>query len=108
MCSSDLIEDSTIIRYSHSNVVPPDEGGPAAIAANSLEAICIKAAVSVVVEPGDLLVISNRLSLHGRGKPADEVGGKSRWLLRSYGLDTSSLPTHKRHLGSRPAYVLYP
>jgi len=101
-------DDSTFIRYSHSSVVPPDEGGPAAMASNSLEAACNESAVNVVVEPGDLLVISNRLSLHGRGKPGDEVGGESRWLLRAYGLDTSNLPSHKRHLNGRPAHVLYP
>ncbi|KGG96023.1 TauD/TfdA family dioxygenase [Comamonas thiooxydans] len=102
------VEDSTFIRYSHSSVVPPDEAGLAATASNSLEAACNETAVAIVVEPGDVLIISNRLSLHGRGKPTDQVGGESRWLLRTYGLETSNLPPHKRHLDGRPAHVLYP
>jgi hypothetical protein len=98
----------TYIRYSHSNVVPSASGGPAEQASNNLEAVCNQIAVSVVVQPGDLLVINNRLSLHGRGVVGDEVGGQSRWLLRTYGLDTSNLPAHKRHVGGTPPHVLFP
>jgi hypothetical protein len=96
------------IRYSHSNVVPSTSGGSAEHASNRLEEACNQAAVLVVVQPGDVLIVNNRLSLHGRGEVGDEIGGRSRWLLRTYGLDTSNLPTHKRHLGGAPTYVLFP
>lgn len=43
----------------------------------------------IIVAAGDILIINNRFALHGRGKVTDhtmpEIGGKSRWLLRTYG-----------------------
>lgn len=98
----------TCVRYSHNTVHPSTPGSPAEQASESLEAACNQVAIPIVVLPGDILVINNRLSLHGRGKVGDEVGGQSRWLLRTYGLDTSNLPAHKRHLGGIPPHVLFP
>lgn len=98
----------TIVRYSHSSVLPTEEGGAAQTASDNLEAACSKAVTSVVIEPGDVLVVSNRLCLHGRGVVGEGVGGEARWLLRTYGLDTSDLDPSRRHLGERPPYVLYP
>ena len=98
----------THIRYSHSNVIPSIGGGSAERASNNLEDACNKTAISVVVQPGDVLIVNNRLSLHGRGQVGEGAGGQSRWLLRTYGLDTSNLPMHKRHLGGAPTYVLFP
>lgn len=98
----------TYVRYSHSNVVPSSKGGPAEQASDALEATCNQVAVPVVVQAGDVLIINNRLSLHGRGEVGEEVGGQSRWILRVYALDTSDLPVHKRHLGGRPPHVLFP
>lgn len=102
------VASGTHVRYSHSAVVPSAMGGPAEQAANNLEAVCNRVAVPVVVQPGDILIINNRLSLHGRGEVGEDVGGQSRWLLRAYALDTSNLATYKRHLGDRPPHVLYP
>jgi hypothetical protein len=59
------VASGTYVRYSHSSVVPSTTGGPAERASNSLEAACNQTAVLIVVQPGDVLVISNRLSLHG-------------------------------------------
>lgn len=98
----------TYIRYSHSSVIPSVTGGPAEDASRRLEEACSKIAIPVVVRAGDVLIVNNRLSLHGRGEVGGEAGGQSRWLLRTYGLDTSSMPLHKRHLGDAPAYVLFP
>ena len=97
-----------VVRYSHSNVTPLTEGGAAERASNHLEAACNRAARPVVVLPGDILLVNNRLALHGRGEVGGDVGGQSRWLLRTYGLDTSGLMPHKRHLGVRPPHVLFP
>jgi L-asparagine oxygenase len=102
------IGSGTCIRYSHSNVIPSVTGGPAEQASNNLEAVCSQIAMPVLVQPGDLLVINNRLGLHGRAAVGDEFGGQSRWLLRTYGLDTSNLPAYKRHLGGSPPHVLFP
>lgn len=98
----------TMVRYSHSSVGPTEPGGAAETASDNLEAACNSVAVPVVIEPGDVLVVSNRLCLHGRGVVGMEVGGQARWLLRTYGLDTSRLDPSRRHLGDRPTYVLYP
>ena len=52
----------------------------------------------VIVEPGDILIVNNRCALHGRGKVTNsndskDIGGLSRWLLRTYGykLDTHGI-----------------
>lgn len=101
--------EGTYVRYSHKNVMPTD---PSAArprqASDNFAAACNAAARGVIIKPGDVLVVSNRLGLHGRAEPGKEVGGRTRWLLRTYGLDTSDLPPNKRHMGERPAYVLYP
>lgn len=98
----------TVVRYSHSTVEPTEPGGAAQTASDNLEAACNQVAISVIIEPGDVLVVSNRLCLHGRGVVGMEVGGEARWLLRTYGLDTSDLDPNRRHQGERPSYVLYP
>lgn len=96
------------VRYSHSNVLPMVTGGPAERALNELEAACNATAELVVVKPGDVLIVSNRLALHGRGKVGDGVGSQSRWLLRTYGLDTSNLQQYKRHALGASSHVLFP
>lgn len=98
----------TYVRYSHSSVVASMPGGTAERASNNLEAACNEVAVGIVVDAGDVLIINNRLSLHGRGEVAGGTGGQSRWLLRAYGLDTSTLPGRKRHAGDRAEHVLFP
>jgi len=98
----------TLVRYSHSAVVPSMVGGQAEQASKNFEAACNQIAMPVVVMPGDLLIINNRLSLHGRGEVGDQIGGQTRWLIRTYALDTSNLPADKRRLGGAPPYVLFP
>lgn len=102
------VATDTYVRYSHSAVVSSVAGGVAEQASNNLEAVCNQTAVSVVVQPGDILIVNNRLSLHGRGEVGEGVGAHSRWLLRAYALDTSSLAPDKRHSGGRPHHVLFP
>ena len=98
----------TLIRYSHSNVQATVEGGPAEMAARNLEKACIEATRRIVMQPGDVLVINNRLSLHGREEVGEDTGRDSRWLLRTYGLGTQGLPNHKRHLNGQASHVLFP
>lgn len=102
------VGDSAHVRYSHSSVVPPSDGGAADSAASAFENACSSCAVPVIIRPGDLLVINNRRALHGRGEVGTEIGGKSRWLLRTYGLETSGLPDRKRHLKGAIRHVLFP
>ncbi len=101
--------EGTYVRYSHKNVMPTDPNATRPLeASNNFAAACSAVAQDVVVKPGDVLVVSNRLCLHGRTEPGVEAGGRTRWLLRTYGLDTSDLNPQKRHMGERPAHVLYP
>lgn len=98
----------TIVRFSHSNVSSTEPGGAAEQAAENFAKACSEVAQAVAIQPGDVLLVSNRLCLHGRGEVGGEIGGQSRWLLRTYGLDTSQLDDSRRHLGDRPAHVLFP
>ena len=100
--------DGTIARYSHSAVTPTVLEGAAKNASENFEQACNSVVVSVVIEPGDVLIVSNRLCLHGRGLVGGVVGGQARWLLRTYALDTMALDDNRRHLDGRPNYVLYP
>lgn len=103
------VDGRTHVRYSHKNVVPTDLAAQRPReASNNFESACNAVAEGVVIKPGDILLVSNRIGLHGRGDPGDEVGGVSRWLLRTYALDTTELPMQKRHMGDLPAHVLYP
>ncbi|WP_213956753.1 MULTISPECIES: TauD/TfdA family dioxygenase [unclassified Variovorax] len=98
----------TIVRFSHSSVSPTEPGGAAEKATENFTKACSEVALAVAIQAGDLLLVSNRLCLHGRGEVGSEIGGQSRWLLRTYGLDTSQLDDSRRHLGDRPAHVLFP
>ncbi len=96
--------EGTWIRYSHSNVDPLGDGSEAAVEA--LNAACAGAATHVVLQPGDLLILSNRTALHGRAEVGGDSGGTSRWLMRGYGLKTQELTEAQRYAGS--PHMLYP
>ncbi|MBF0825955.1 TauD/TfdA family dioxygenase, partial [Enterococcus faecalis] len=91
-----------------SNVSPTEPGGTAEIAAENFATACGEIAKPVAIEPGDVLLVNNRLCLHGRAEVGGDIGGHSRWLLRTYALNTTQLDDSRRHLGDRPTHVLYP
>lgn len=104
------------IRFSHSSVVDPihdgagdtdvDAKSAASSARDAFMARCRERVRSVVLRPGDILLVNNRIGLHGRSEVGGEVGGESRWLLRTYGLETGDLDAEQRCSGSN--YKLYP
>ncbi|WP_170854598.1 TauD/TfdA family dioxygenase [Azotobacter beijerinckii] len=106
------------IRFSHSSVAAPiltaqggeepdiDAANPANSAYQSFIENCRKNESGVVVRPGDILLVNNRIGLHGRSEVGGEAGGTSRWLLRTYGLETGDLAAEQRYQGS--SYKLYP
>jgi len=99
--------EGTWVRYTHSNSLLKDEDdADAAEAKVRFEKACAACAVSVSLEPGDLLLVNNRKALHGRAPVGDQVGGTTRWLLRSYGLDTAGLDDARRH--GAPRHKLFP
>nr|WP_240161135.1 TauD/TfdA family dioxygenase [Burkholderia sp. Ax-1719] len=101
------VGNETWVRYSHSSISVDTDEQPAAAAANdAFAAACHQHCKSVVVEPGDILLVNNRLALHGRSDVGGEPGGESRWILRSYGLDTTGLTKGQRY--TKPPYMLFP
>ncbi|WP_271606219.1 hypothetical protein [Bradyrhizobium sp. CCBAU 11434] len=72
------------IRFSHSKIVA-DPDNPAAVKAlESLRQAAANSFESIVVSPGSVLLVNNRTALHGRGLVGGEIGGQSRWLMRTY------------------------
>ncbi len=100
------VNGQTWVRYSHSSVTPIEEDSAAAAANEAFATACRHNSVDVVVAPGDILLVNNRLGLHGRTAVGGEVGGQSRWLLRTYGLDTSGLSAAQRYVDT--PYKLFP
>ncbi|WP_208459123.1 TauD/TfdA family dioxygenase [Paraburkholderia sp. BCC1876] len=100
------VEGQTWVRYSHSSAGVEEEDGPAANAVAAFESACKQSAIEVIVAPGDVLLVNNRLGLHGRTLVAGEPGGQSRWLLRAYGLVTEGLVASQRYKDS--PYKLFP
>ncbi|KVA43518.1 TauD/TfdA family dioxygenase [Burkholderia cepacia] len=93
------------VRYSHSSAGADDEGA-AADAVAAFEAACKTCAIGIVIAPGDILLVNNRIGLHGRTSIDGEAGGESRWLLRTYGLDTAGLDPQQRYEDS--VHKLFP
>ncbi|WP_227747829.1 Fe(II)-2OG oxygenase family protein [Pseudomonas syringae] len=99
-------DDNYWIRYSHSAGDSDYDSQLATQAIKRFEQACLQCTTSVVISPGDLLVVNNRIGLHGRGMVGGEAGGTSRWLLRTYGLDTRSLTPQQRYAHS--TFKLFP
>ncbi|MEM5329561.1 TauD/TfdA family dioxygenase [Paraburkholderia sp. JHI2823] len=93
------------VRYSHSSAGADNEGA-AADAVAAFEAACKTCAIGIAIAPGDILLVNNRIGLHGRTTVDGEPGGESRWLLRTYGLDTSGLNPQQRYEDS--VHKLFP
>ncbi|WP_082888315.1 TauD/TfdA family dioxygenase [Pseudomonas sp. p21] len=98
--------DGYWIRYSHSAADTDFDSELASQAITRFELACQECSTSVVISPGDILLVNNRVGLHGRGVVGGEAGGDSRWLLRTYGLDTRELRADQRYPDS--AFKLYP
>lgn len=95
------------IRFSHSTTQIANLGeSTAQEAMNALKDACAHCAVHLALEPGDIVLVNNRTALHGRSEPGEEYGGQTRWLLRTYGLDTSDLDETQRYDGG--SSMLYP
>jgi len=101
------IGDSPWIRYSHSSTQTDSEQSLDAKAAmDAFEAKCKQCMEAYLVVPGDIILVNNRICLHGRAEVGEKHGAQSRWLLRAYGLDTTSLKSSQWHQNS--SYMLYP
>ena len=99
--------EGTWVRYTHAqSTVYENTDTEASIAKASFEDACAHCAQDVVLEPGDLLIVNNRKSLHGRAPVGVATGGNTRWLIRGYGLDTAGLNAQRRY--PAPPHMLFP
>jgi hypothetical protein len=94
------------VRFSHSKVQPDDANTPAIEARERFAQACEDEQIPLVVAPGDLLIINNRRALHGRSEVKKGIGGETRWLLRTYALDTEAIEPSSRYVDS--LHELYP
>jgi L-asparagine oxygenase len=89
------------IRFDPIYMVPADPADDEARSAfERLTEAVNAAAISYVLQPGDLLVVDNRRVVHARSPFLPRFDGSGRWLLRA--MVCSSLPRHRRR-GSRRA-----
>ncbi len=89
------------IRFDPVYMVPADPADDDARRAfECLTGAVNAAAVSYVLQPGDLLVVDNRRVAHARSPFRPRFDGSGRWLLRV--MVCSSLPRHRRR-GARRA-----
>lgn len=95
------------IRFSHRTTQIADTRQISAQEAmDALKAACAHCVVPLALAPGDIALVNNRIALHGRSEVGQEYGGETRWLLRTYGLDTSDIDAEQRH-GDSP-FMLFP
>lgn len=100
------VKDTNWIRYSHSNTGPADADSAAQEAIQQFQAGCVQCVQGIELYPGDIVLVNNRIALHGRANVGSEYGGTTRWLLRTYGLDTSSVKPEQRYPDSK--FKLFP
>ncbi|MCB4824505.1 TauD/TfdA family dioxygenase [Roseicella aerolata] len=78
--------DGLAFRFSHRSVRAAEDAPEAAASALArLEEALPGLYEDVVIGPGDVCLVRNRLVVHGRGAPGEGCGGATRWLLRTYG-----------------------
>lgn len=82
------------IRYSHSKLAAKTAAAASALAELRDVIEIFDSSCSVTLQPGDVLILNNKLCLHGRGEVASssQFKGSDRWLLRLYGYDEATLP----------------
>ncbi|WP_286071310.1 TauD/TfdA family dioxygenase [Stenotrophomonas sp. 57] len=83
----DTVNAERWVRFSHTKVTADEDDQVGMDALEAFKSAVASHVQSVPLEPGDILLVSNRRALHGRSKVGDAKGGKSRWLVRSYALD---------------------
>jgi hypothetical protein len=80
------------MRYSHSKLSAENESANQALL--HLRAVIHEAEVTALaLEPGDALIINNRICLHGRAQVSNReyLDGLNRWLVRIYGYDEAAM-----------------
>ncbi|WP_411563627.1 TauD/TfdA family dioxygenase [Pseudomonas shirazensis] len=100
------VGDAEWIRFSHRTTDPVDKESSAQKAMDAFQDACRNCVQDIALSPGDIVLVNNRIALHGRSPVGTAYGGETRWLLRTYGLDTTELAAEQRYLGS--PFKLFP
>jgi len=82
-----------LIRFSHSKIVADPDFPKAEEALVLLRKIVAASFEDIPLSPGSLLLINNRTAIHGRREVGGNIGGQSRWLVRTYANDETT-PGH--------------
>jgi len=85
----------TLFDLPNSKATSPDGGDDVVQAYDRLQKIAFENGERISLGPGDMLIINNGRLVHGRTAfdPHSEVGGDSRWLIKSYVTNTLLKPT---------------
>lgn len=109
LVNASILNDAPMsIRFSHRNVtVDPasDNFNDAQAALNELIEAIKSNMTDLVLEPGDIVFVNNQTAIHGRSQPEAQLGGKSRWLLRTYAI-LNSVNTYP--VDNQIPHLLYP
>lgn len=100
------VGDAEWIRFSHRTTDPVDKESSAQEAMDAFQEACRNCVQDIALSPGDIVLVNNRIALHGRSPVGTAYGDETRWLLRTYGLDTSELSAEQRYLDS--PFKLFP
>jgi hypothetical protein len=100
------VGDADWIRFSHRTTDPVDKESAAQEAMDAFQEACKACVQNIALSPGDIVLVNNRIALHGRSPVGTAYGGETRWLLRTYGLDTTELTAEQRYQES--PFKLFP
>ncbi len=93
------------MRYSHSKLAGQNTAANEAL--STLKLIIEESELtSLVLQAGDILIVNNRICLHGRAKisTSEQMNGLQRWLVRVYGYDNASM--QKINFDSSRSYAM--
>lgn len=96
------------IRYSNSKLQSTHSDGIAALEElRDIIASCGHSE-SIILEPGDILLINNRICLHGRDGIAQKANfdGNDRWLIRNYGFSAEARSIMKKHTERHHVFLI--
>ena len=91
--SGDIVEPSLCINFYNTEVTNP----AAQLAFDALKSALLQVVAEVVLLPGDLLIIDNRVAVHGRTAFQPRYDGNDRWLQRLFVVEDFRRSQASRH-----------
>ncbi|MFL5627936.1 MAG: TauD/TfdA family dioxygenase [Ktedonobacteraceae bacterium] len=94
--SGDLAEPDLCINFYNTEAINP----AAQLAFDALKSALLQVVVGIVLLPGDLLIIDNRVAVHGRTAFESRYDGSDRWLQRLFVVEDFRRSHASRRRGS--------